>query len=193
MYNPYLEEYRKRVPSQRSHWSAEGNIWEVRRQMVQEFSWAIPGESALHAILAHGPVVEVGAGTGYWARCLAERGGDVIAYDAEPYNNKWCSGHQWYEVQKAPAKVAGNHPDRTLLLVWPPYEATMAVRAAIAYWQAGGKRIAYVGEGSGGCTASNAFHHFLVKRFSEQDDDLDFGRIPQWSGIYDRLEIWTRQ
>jgi len=45
------------------------------------FAWAVPDERALNIIAQYGPVVEVGAGLGYWARCLRERGVDVEAYD----------------------------------------------------------------------------------------------------------------
>ena len=49
------------------------------------FSCAIPTEGALQAIAdLKMPVVEVGCGSGYWARLLRGRGVDVLAYDLHP-------------------------------------------------------------------------------------------------------------
>ena len=45
------------------------------------FSWAIPCEEALQTIKKYGPICEVGAGSGYWASLLADRGVDIEAYD----------------------------------------------------------------------------------------------------------------
>ena len=39
---------------------------------------------ALALLAARAPLVEVGAGTGYWAAALRRRGVDVLAYDLNP-------------------------------------------------------------------------------------------------------------
>jgi hypothetical protein len=46
---------------------------------------------ALAAIARYAPIVEMGAGTGYWARCLRERGIDAVAYDE--------LGEQWQAIK----------------------------------------------------------------------------------------------
>jgi hypothetical protein len=56
-----------------------------RDELVHLYSWAIPNEDALRAIAAHGPILEVGAGNGYWAQLLTERGVDVLAFDPVPF------------------------------------------------------------------------------------------------------------
>ncbi|PNW76347.1 hypothetical protein CHLRE_12g552827v5 [Chlamydomonas reinhardtii] len=56
----------------------------IRSSMaVPSVSWAIPSAEALEVIAQQsgGRVVEVGAGTGYWAWLLARRGVDVVAVD----------------------------------------------------------------------------------------------------------------
>ena len=45
---------------------------------------AAPNEGSLQLLAARAPLVEIGAGTGYWARCLAERGTVITAYDLNP-------------------------------------------------------------------------------------------------------------
>ncbi|KAL3666792.1 hypothetical protein V7S43_008412 [Phytophthora oleae] len=49
--------------------------------VAMKYSWAIPDERALQIIKHYGPIVEMGAGSGYWARLLQLRGVDVVAYD----------------------------------------------------------------------------------------------------------------
>jgi hypothetical protein len=50
------------------------------------YSWGIPTNEALDAVSNASPagVIEVGAGTGYWAMLLQNRGVDIIAYDRTP-------------------------------------------------------------------------------------------------------------
>ena len=53
-------------------------------------SFGIPSAAALEAIARHGPIIEVGAGTGYWAGLLQAMGVDIIAFDAEPTSTGSC-------------------------------------------------------------------------------------------------------
>lgn len=55
----------------------------VYAPLSQQFAFAVPTEEVLEIVASLGkPVVEVGAGTGYWSWLLRNRGVDVIAYDA---------------------------------------------------------------------------------------------------------------
>lgn len=161
-----------------------------RYRICGQYSWAIPTEDALTVIAALGPVVEVGAGTGYWAMLLRERGMDVVAYDQHPpavgaQDNHW---HQnvptWTAVLAGPAEVAADHPDRTLLLCWPPM-GYMAGRALAAYT---GGTVVYVGEPAGNCTAGDDFFARLAREW------LAVGEVKiwRWYGCTDRVTVYTR-
>ena len=50
-------------------------------QLKHYYSFAIPCESALEFMKDYSPICEMGAGSGYWAKLLADRGVDIIAYD----------------------------------------------------------------------------------------------------------------
>jgi len=68
----------------------------TRKKLCQQYSWAIPSPDSIAFILKHlegQPVVEVGAGTGYWAWLLAQTGIDVNAYDANPPSQGWNDYH----------------------------------------------------------------------------------------------------
>lgn len=58
-----------------------------RNTLVRLYSWAIPSPQAVEwmaGLLGAMPVVEVGAGTGYWAWQLAQHGVSVTAFDQLP-------------------------------------------------------------------------------------------------------------
>ncbi|MGH3211304.1 MAG: hypothetical protein ACRDNO_26460 [Trebonia sp.] len=71
-------------------WTAAGGVGHVlglparRRELAALFAWAIPDEGALAVLARHGPLLECGAGTGYWAALLRARGVDVLASDLAP-------------------------------------------------------------------------------------------------------------
>jgi hypothetical protein len=217
----------------------------VRRAGTRKYAWAIPNNVALTALAGLSPIVEVGAGTGYWASLLTEHGADVLAYDIvlPGEENHWHSDatNLWHPIQVGPSEVAGEHPDRTLFLSWPPYcpdenircspppegaegwredtieagtykstwwkkENTtpdMALAALLAYEQAGGQWVVYIGEGSGGCTAGDVFHERLgLSCWHDEGEECDHNpaweeasyiTIPQWDGLNDGLWIMRRR
>lgn len=58
-----------------------------RRHLTKEYSWAIPSPDSIAFIvdrLDGRPIVEVGAGTGYWLWLLSQHGIDVRGYDSAP-------------------------------------------------------------------------------------------------------------
>jgi hypothetical protein len=172
------------VPSNLDDWGFNGSR---RRGYQQKYSFAIPCEEALAALVELGPIVEVGAGNGYWAQLLRERGADVLAFDLEPEpeRNDWIS-LQWGPVAKAPATVAGEHPDRALLLIWPARNTTAASDALGSY---GGDWVAYIGEGIYAHDADDRFFELLEAGW----DEVRTVDIPQWDGMHDRLEIYRRR
>lgn len=193
--NPYLDEFKRYSPDE---WTRQ---MEDRRQLVCKYAWAIPDQAALDTIARCGPIVEIGAGTGYWAHLLRQMGVDVVAYDLVPPRTErhhnyfhrrreplegWPVGRLYTEVCRGGARTAGQHGSRTLFLCWPPYGAPMAAQALTAYMRAGGTRLVYVGESEGGCTANDQFYRLL-----ERDWGL-FRRIPipQWWGMHDYLWVY---
>ena len=195
--------YRRHLDPMRSDYAA-------RDRLVKKYAWAVPNQKALEAIAAHGPIVEVGAGRGYWASLLHDMGVDIVAYDLAPPDiavNHYCVPRDGtgefgdytvchHPVTFADELIGAKHPDRALLLIWPCYDRRWAHDAVRAYHEAGGKTVIFVGEGSGGCTADRAFfdylYHFGVKGEEEEEDRYgctEYISLPQWSGIHDGLEI----
>lgn len=157
--NPYLHAWRhSQVTSSRSH---------GRDELVARFGFAVPDGRALQVIADHASdgVVEVGAGLGYWARLLADRGVDVVAYDIAPPpspSNQWFAGREpWFPVEAGDEGVVTRHADRTLLLVWPTRNEDWGADAALQHAASGGQRLVYVGEAPGGRTGDPRLHAVL--------------------------------
>lgn len=185
--NPYLDKIEKLYPdvhkTNRSLFCVPPNLTQVmerRIAMVSRYAYAIPSEGAIRTIARLGPIIEIGAATGYWAWLLHQAGADVVAYDAIPADD------QWYPVHQGLDDRAGDYPSHTLLLCWPSLGEPMAYDALTRYLDAGGHTLAYVGEGRGGCTADDSFHALAHDEASK----VDMIEIPRWWGINDALYIY---
>jgi hypothetical protein len=55
-----------------------------RLGLAQRYAYVLPQRHLLDVVARQSPLVEVGAGTGYWSYLLRQRGADVIAYDYAP-------------------------------------------------------------------------------------------------------------
>ena len=164
-----------------------GSSYNWQRELRDLYGYAIPSEDAIDRLARLSPIVEIGAGNGYWAHVLSRAGADVVAYDvALGRRNRWVDGERrWFDVQYGDEFAASRHPDRTLLLCWPPYNRPMAYDAARHHRAFGGKRLAYVGE-SWGCTACDRFHAFV----DEECESIGGAGIPQWYGLHDKVSVY---
>lgn len=161
-----------------------------RTLLRRTYSWAIPNQAALRALAALAPLVELGAGGGYWAKLLRERGVDIVAYDRWPPP---AAGRQggwarklWSEVRPGTTDVLAEHRDRTLVLCWPSPGHNEDCWAAELLRRHQVEQLVFIGEAWGGCTGSNAFHQLLDQRF-QLIQEL---KIPRFSGTNDQLWIY---
>jgi hypothetical protein len=173
--NPYLEIHRVL----QDH---PGLARELRKKLIWAYAWAVPSDEALAEIAAHGPVLEVGAGTGYWAWLLAQTGARVRAVDTEPQQSP-----RWLPLEAPDTERDQAFGAETLLLCWPPLDSPMAYEALRAYAARGGSRVAYVGEWRGR-TGDAAFHDELETAWTREREI----EIPRWPGFEDRLYIYRR-
>ena len=147
------------------------------RQLIAEplqhvIGFAVPSDDALEILSGHGPLIEVGAGTGYWSAMLRHRRVDVVTYDSHPPSSELTNGFfydvAFTEVLKGDgATLFAERPElarRALLLVWPnnpdqvdnpELDADGAKGVEHVVWDAdcletyiaaGGKKVVYVGE-----------------------------------------------
>ncbi|MGW6912544.1 hypothetical protein ACWGB8_01780 [Kitasatospora sp. NPDC054939] len=181
----------------------ELSTWSINRQraldddprrgdLSSRYAWSIitPGDvDWIVEQLAGRSVVEIGAGTGYWAWQLQQAGVDVAAYDPNPpaAGNEYCKHGPYADVQQGGAEAVRAHQDRALLMVWPPYGGQHAEETLRAY---DGGLLIYAGEGYGGCTADDGFYELL---HAEWDEVSVAPRHVSWSGINCSLSAWRRK
>lgn len=161
--------------------------YEARTLATQLWSWAVPNDEALVTIQRYAPIVEIGAGRGYWAAMLRSRGVDVKAYDSHPVPNYYNKvGEAYTAVHRGRARCAKRFAGHALFLCWPVYDDRMAADCLSRFK---GDVVIYVGEGHGGCTGDDRFHEMLSAQF-ECIEQVD---IPKWEGIHDWLTVWKRK
>lgn len=165
-----------------------------RSTLVHRFAWAIPSDDTvrwLAAQLVGRSVVEIGAGTGYWAHLLDQLDVPIIAFDAhlmDGTKNEFFDSdvHPFHPVHLGGPEQAALHPDKALMLCWPSYDEDLAIDCLNAYQ---GDMLVYIGEGWGGCCANEAF-------FTALDDGWEevacFDEMIQWGGIHDYAWIYRR-
>lgn len=93
--------------------------------LAQRFAYVLPQPHLLDVIRRYSPLVELGAGTGYWAYLLRLTGADVIAYDIAPLGgrrpNRYHSDvRPWTQVRYGDVNALSKHMGRLLFLCWPP-------------------------------------------------------------------------
>ena len=161
--------------------------FEHRNKFLEECSFAVPTREAITVIkefVDGRRLLEVGAGSGLWARLLTDAGLEVVAVDRKSRNDVKHS--KFFPVQRGTAaRGVREHRDcKALLLCWPDYDTHMAADALKEFQ---GDRLVYIGEGDGGCTGNEAFHKSL--RSWKLVATI---YIPQWPGIHDDVSLYTR-
>ena len=167
----------------------DGSNFELREKFVKKYSWAVPSNDALNIISKfNGGVVEIGAGTGYWASLLQNMGVPMIPFD-EYIGGDNSYGHlrHWTHIYHGGNEVLSKFaPSVNLFLCWPPYDEPMAYDCLKAFK---GNRLMYVGEGYYGCTGDDTFHEELSEKWNE----VVCQEIPRWNGLRDALFIYERR
>ena len=188
----------------------------------RSYAWGIPSSEALQAIADVSPngIVEIGAGTGYWAHLLEQQHDlSVLAFDSEPLQHEDINGFHalanlgnvlpFARVNEGGAEQAALHPDRTLFLCWPPRESDgsgtglrdVAMMAADALEHYDGSTVAYVGVHAGSMDGDEpdaaARHDTAGPIFhAALASDFDLVRqveLPNWPPLRDSLTLWQRK
>jgi hypothetical protein len=163
------------------------NAHEIRGKLVRQYAWAVPTDEAILTLREYLPLIEIGAGKGYWASLID---GDILCFDCHAKNpevNTYVDGGEpFHKVLRGGADRVAEHPNRTLFLCWPPYDTEMGGDCLRAYT---GDVFIHVGEWSGGCTGGSCYW----KQIREEWDEVKTISLPQWSGMHDDMTIFKRK
>jgi hypothetical protein len=153
-----------------------------REEWTKYYAWAIPTEDAIRHLVELSPILEVGAGGGYWAWLIGQMGGRSACYDLGFRQVE----KQWHPVEYGGAEIVRCFRKHTLFLCWPEYNTAFAFDCLRQYR---GEFLVYVGEGCGGCTGDDNFHGLIEDEYDEVKDL----NIPQYYGIRDFMTIYRRK
>ena len=153
-----------------------------RKAFIASYAWAIPSPEAVERIaeaLRGRKLLEVCAGSGLWAKLLADRGVQVVATDPG------LPSVRHFAVELLDAETAvGRHPEcDAVMMIWPPFKDDCAAKALRAFK---GDRVVYIGDSR--FTADQAFHEELAKHWRA----IAELRLPSWLGTRDAARVLER-
>jgi len=167
------------------------------------YAYALPSPETLEWIAeatAGRPLIELGAGRGYWAAQLARQDLAVEAYDVDPpsaaQNPSFPAARgqrdAWYEVGnlKDFALRKETLGDKALFLCWPPgWGNKMASECLIDFEKSGGTEVIFVGEPQGGKTGDDQFFELLSTGWTLISQDPNF---VSWWNLKDVAQHWIK-
>jgi hypothetical protein len=189
--NPCLDLHRKLTASPVAPGvTALLDLPQRRRELASLFSWAIPTADALSMVAGWAPIVDAGAGMGYWTALLRTLGVDVAASDLAPPGDGGSNDYHrdrrqpWTAVQHAGSVTAvRQRPGHTLLLCWPPYDDDAASYEVLRAYR--GEVLLYAG---GKTAGSVRFHRELDLNWRA----VEQVPLPRWPWLSDHLVAYRR-
>lgn len=158
-------------------------------ELTQRYAYVFPDERSLSALAELSPIVELGAGTGYWACRLRARGVDIVAYDQAPPDSERTNRYHaatptWTTVLAGDQAVLADHADRALFLCWPPLFSSLG--DCLSFY--GGNTVALIGDGG----HRTARLQGLSDAFATVDV-IPVRALEPFPGAAPTLSIWQRR
>lgn len=156
------------------------------------YSYAIPTRKALNLIKKYSPIVEMGAGTGYWMKLLRNENVDIIGFDLVPASvsgtqNEFHANTKPFveDIRISTTNIICKYSERTLLICFPPPDDDMAKEYLANYK---GDTFIHIGEW-GGFTGTSEFTKNLLSNW-ELIERLE---LPNWPDTEYDLTVWKRK
>jgi hypothetical protein len=161
---------------------------DVPLMLAQRYTYVFPSDSTLTMLAGIGPLIEMGAGTGYWAYRLRSVGVDIVAFDQAPLDgacpNRYHSGSQsWSRVEQGDQTVSSGYGERALFLCWPPLFSSLG--DCLTYYS--GDTIAYIGDGGYRTARLDHLNEAFTKVATAPVRAFD-----PYPGVSPKLTIWKR-
>ncbi len=156
--------------------------------LAQRYAYVLPSEATLAMLAGLAPLVEIGAGTGYWAHRLRSIGVDIVAFDQAPVDGERANRYHsptrpWTHLEPGDQTVLPSYPDRALFLCWPPLFSSLG--DCLTYYR--GDTVAYIGDGGYRTARLDHLHEAFIKIATAPVRALD--PDPE---VRPQLTIWKR-
>jgi hypothetical protein len=122
----------------------------ARDRVIGETTFAIPCREAIEALRDCSPLLEIGAGTGFWSALLSSSGIDVVATDmAGGINDYGQTVGRYHPVFRGDAlAMVRENPDCDVLCIWPDLDESWATDVVRILRP--GRRFCLIGEAATG-------------------------------------------
>lgn len=125
---------------------------------IDQHSWSIPTITAINEI--HDSILEIGAGTGLWAKLLNLKGINIRATDIGYLGDYFDYNTTFYPIEFIDGIDAiKKYSYNVLFMSWPP----ISKMAYIVLKNHKGNKLIYIGENKFGCTANDDFFKEWIK------------------------------
>ena len=164
--------------------------WVQRKGFIARWGFSIPCAEAIDLLYRLGPVVELGAGSGYWTAMVRAAGGDMIATDLISEGSPGYGltiGLNCDIVPLDGVAAVRAYPDRNLFCSWPTMGDDWCSEAVAAIQP--GRYFAMIGAERGGTSGTDTLFDVLAREFEHQ---ASF-EIPQFPGSHDVLALYRRK
>jgi hypothetical protein len=156
--------------------------------LAQRYAYVLATDTALAVLAGLGPLVELGAGTGYWAHRLRSVGADIVAFDQAPVDGERTNRYHsrtrpWTHVEQGDQTVLSGYADRALFLCWPPLFSSLG-DCLMHYC---GDTVACIGDGGYRTVRLDHLHEAFTKVAAAPVRALD-----PYPGALPQLTIWKR-
>jgi hypothetical protein len=156
--------------------------------LAQHYAYVVPSDFILAMLAGLGPLVEIGAGTGYWAHRLRSIGADIVAFDHAPIDGERTNRYHpptqpWTNVEPGDQAMLSSYADRALLLCWPPLFSSLG--DCLTYYC--GDTVACIGDGGYRTARLDGLNEAFTKVAAAPVRALD-----PYPGIRPQLTIWKR-
>jgi hypothetical protein len=167
-----------------------GDTWIIRRLFKSQWGFSIPCAEAINALYSLSPLVELGAGSGYWTALMRAAGADMVATDkvseGSPGYNLTAGLHCQIEPLGGLPAVR-TYGSRNVFCSWPSEGDDWCAEAAAAMQP--GRYLGLISKGRGGNIGSDALFDLLDEEFAPKGHIA----IPQFPGSADVLTFHQRR
>jgi len=180
----YYKEFVKNIQLFNKGFISMRELSERRVELINKYSFGIPTTSVLKRIATYSPIIELGAGTGYWASSLEAVGCDILAYDNGSWDSVWTKNHT--EILKGDERILESYKDRNLLLCFPMHRDSISLNAVKNFK---GKYLIYIGELEDTCIESGDCAGFL-EELHKSYKFVEKLPLPNWPDMKDAVHIY---
>jgi hypothetical protein len=159
---------------------------EFRSEVVGIIGWPIPclrTAKQFASIIDKRLTLSIASGAAQFESLMFGLGVPIRATDSEHIDQPYMPVEQLKSVD-----AVKKYECDVLYISWPAYGDQHTYQALMLFK---GSTVIYVGEGPGGCCATDSFFDHLKEHFDRMR--IVFPHFDSWSGIYDFPQVYTRK